>query len=180
VQVNQLLRFTAWGELDYLIIDMPPGTGDIQITLSQQFAIDAALIVSTPQKLSFIDVVKGIDMFDKVNIPTVGVVENMAYFKCGSCDAKHYPFGSGYRRQVSDLFGIKNSFELPLDAAVARQSDAGDPLVLDHSPKTAEVRAVYSSIADAVHTELVALKSRKQSEPVFGFDEKQKMVTVQV
>jgi len=112
--VQQILHKTAWGELDYLFIDMPPGTGDIQLTVTQSVQLNGAVIVTTPQTLSLIDVTRGILMFEKVRVPILGLIENMSYFICDECDKKHYVFGKNARQSLNERFGIDLLVELPL------------------------------------------------------------------
>lgn len=117
--MQQLLHNVAWGELDYLIIDMPPGTGDIQLTISQSIQIDASVIVTTPHQLSLTDVRKGIMMFDKVNVPVLGVIENMAYFLCDGCDKKHLIFGEAGGKTLEERFGLETLAEIPITGSLS-------------------------------------------------------------
>ena len=111
--VQQLLINTAWGKLDYLFIDMPPGTGDVQLTITQTVRLTGAVIVTTPQTLSLIDVARGILMFEKVSVPILGIIENMSYFLCDECDKKHHIFGKS-EGKLKERFGIETLAELPL------------------------------------------------------------------
>jgi ATP-binding protein involved in chromosome partitioning len=110
--IQQLLFQTAWGVLDYLIIDMPPGTGDVQLTITQSVRLTGAVIVTTRQTLSLVDVARGILMFEKVSVPILGIVDNMAYFVCGKCQEKHYIFGSSHT--LEERFGVKTLVEIPI------------------------------------------------------------------
>ena len=110
--IQQLLFQTGWGDLDYLIIDMPPGTGDVQLTITQSIRLTGAVIVTTRQALSLVDVARGILMFEKVSVPILGMVDNMAYFVCGSREAKHYLFGEGHT--LEQRFGVKTLVEIPI------------------------------------------------------------------
>lgn len=112
--VQQVILNTAWGELDYLLIDLPPGTGDIQLTITQQLALDGAIIITTPQSLSLLDVSRGIIMFEKVNVRVLGVVENMSYFKCGQCDTHHKIFGKLPEKYFENKFGIDKIIEFEI------------------------------------------------------------------
>jgi hypothetical protein len=116
---------TQWGELDYLIFDTPPGTGDIAISLGQEIKYTAAVIVTTPQRLAYIDVIKGIEMWDELKVPTVSVVENMAYLQETDTDIKQFIFGRGHVNNLKENFGIKNSFEVPIRSAISKYSDLG-------------------------------------------------------
>jgi Mrp family chromosome partitioning ATPase/DUF971 family protein len=166
--VSQLATRVDWGDLDYLVIDFPPGTGDIQLTLTQQLPIDAAVIVTTPQQLSFVDVVKGIQMFDTVKVPTVAVVENMSYFTCESCGEKHRIFGEGARRQLVEQFGFEHTLELPLDPRLSALSDAGTPLVLE-APQD-PVSQLYYELAERVHGEINRLASEETGRPTLSYN----------
>ncbi|MCH8513056.1 MAG: P-loop NTPase [Kiritimatiellae bacterium] len=148
--VSQLAGRVAWGELDYLVIDFPPGTGDIQLTLTQQLPITAALIVTTPQQLSFVDVVKGIQMFDTVKVPTVGVLQNMSYYECHG--EKHYIFGEGAREKLVKQFGFRHTFEIPIDPRLSSDGDEGTPMVA--SRPADPISNIYYEIAEAVHGEI--------------------------
>lgn len=120
--VQQILQQTDWGDLDYLLIDMPPGTGDIQLTLVQQAAFDGAIIVTTPHSLSLVDVARGILMFEKVNVPVLGIVENMAHFTCDNCDKKHYLFGQS-AQTLKDRFGLETLAQFPIVEGISNLSD---------------------------------------------------------
>ena len=113
--IQQMLLQVAWGDLDYLIIDMPPGTGDVQLTITQSARLTGAVIVTTPQTLSLVDVARGIIMFEKVSVPILGIIENMAYFICDQCDKKHYIFGSG---KLKERFGVRTLAEVPIQSGM--------------------------------------------------------------
>lgn len=167
--VVKLLSSTVWGELDYLLLDMPPGTGDIQLSLAQQLKMHAALVVTTPAQLSYVDVAKGIDMFQKVDVPVVGVVENMAYFKCGTCDTLHRPFGPSSWDNFSAQFGVSKFFELPIVPAVSRAGDSGVPLPMQTDEATSEVRHAYATLATDVHSGIQELRQSAGRGPQAAF-----------
>jgi ATP-binding protein involved in chromosome partitioning len=127
--VTQLLREVAWGELDCLVVDMPPGTGDVQLTMAQSAPLAGAIIVSTPQDLALIDARRGIAMFDKVSIPVLGIIENMSYFICPHCQGRSDIFAHGGARHEAERRGVAFLGEVPLDIAIRETSDAGRPIV---------------------------------------------------
>ena len=127
--VTQLLRDVAWGELDLLIIDTPPGTGDVQLTISQKIDVTGALIVTTPQELSLIDVKRGINMFRKVNLPILGLIENMSYYICNECKKKHYIFGKQSSLKLANNFNLEVLGELPLSKDLIKEYDIQHPII---------------------------------------------------
>lgn len=129
--LQQLLHEVEWGGLDILVLDMPPGTGDVQLTITQQLVLDGALIVSTPQDLSLKDAVKGVELFKKVNIPLLGLVCNMAGFKCPGCSQVHEVFGSmGKIRDMAAKYDLPMLGEIPLHARISDDADKGKPTVV--------------------------------------------------
>ena len=128
--LTQLLNDTDWGELDYLVIDMPPGTGDIQLTLSQRVPVAGAVIVTTPQDIALADARKGLKMFEKVNVPVLGVVENMSVHVCSNCGHVEHLFGAGGGARMAEQYGTELLGELPLDARVREEADGGAPTVV--------------------------------------------------
>ena len=127
--VTQLLRDVAWGELDILIIDTPPGTGDVQLTISQKIDVSGALIITTPQELSLLDVKRGINMFRKINLPILGLVENMSYYICDECEKKHYIFGDKLSHEITDTFDIEILGELPISKDLIKRHDIDHPII---------------------------------------------------
>lgn len=127
--LQQILGQTLWGELDYLIVDMPPGTGDIQLTLSQKVPVAGAVIVTTPQDIALMDAVKGIEMFAKVDIPVLGIIENMSMHTCPQCGHVSHLFGAGGGDRVARDLGVPLLAELPLDLSIREQADGGLPSV---------------------------------------------------
>ena len=126
--LQQMLRDVAWGELDIMIVDMPPGTGDAQLTMAQQVALAGAVIVSTPQDIALIDARKGLNMFKKVDVPVLGIIENMSYFLCPHCGERSDIFGHGGARREAERLGTDFLGEVPLDLAIRETSDEGRPI----------------------------------------------------
>ncbi|MCP4984522.1 MAG: iron-sulfur cluster carrier protein ApbC [Colwellia sp.] len=149
---NQLLNETAWSELDYLLIDMPPGTGDIQLTLAQKVPVAAAVIVTTPQDIALIDAVKGIAMFDKVKVPVLGIVENMSYHLCENCGHQSHIFGEAGGEHMAHDHQTKLLGQLPLDIAIRQDADLGESEVFENS--AGEIANHYRKIARNVSAQL--------------------------
>ena len=127
--LNQLLTQTRWGDLDYLIVDMPPGTGDIQLTLAQRVPVSGAVIVTTPQDIALADARKGLEMFQKVHVPVLGVIENMSLHICSRCGFEEHIFGEGGGQNLSDQYGVPLLGSLPLDRRIREETDEGKPTV---------------------------------------------------
>ena len=150
--ITQMLRDVAWGTLDILVVDMPPGTGDAQLTLAQNVPLKGAVIVSTPQDLSLIDARRGLAMFRKVNVPVLGIVENMSYFQCPHCGTKSDIFGHGGARHEAEKLGVPFLGEIPLHMSIRETSDSGNPVV--HSEPDGPHAAIYRAIGSKVREQL--------------------------
>lgn len=158
--LNQLLADTDWSDLDYLIVDMPPGTGDIQLTLSQRVPVAGAVIVTTPQDISLADARKGLRMFEKVNVPVLGIVENMAVHVCTQCGHAEHVFGSGGGERMAQQYGVQLLGSLPLDGRIREEADGGKPSVVA-DPSSARAQA-YLTLARRTAGEL-ARRGRDRS-----------------
>ncbi|EAR87658.1 CobQ/CobB/MinD/ParA nucleotide-binding domain protein (macronuclear) [Tetrahymena thermophila SB210] len=176
--VTQLAMQTQWGDLDYLIVDMPPGTGDIQITLCQEIKFDGAVVVTTPQKLAFVDVIKGIEMFDELKVPTLAVVENMCLFVCDGCGKEHHPFGPGYMNMLKNQFGIQSSVQIPIYDMIAKYSDYGRPVSIT-LPDEHTITKIYSSLAENVHQEILKLQNGNNEPPIVRYQTGNSLVIVE-
>ncbi len=158
--LTQLLQETQWHNLDYLVLDMPPGTGDIQLTIAQKAPVTGAIIVTTPQDLALADAQKGLVMFNKVSVPTLGIVENMSVYCCPNCGHSAQIFGIGGAKKMCEKYDIPLLGEVPLDLSIRADTDAGCPTVLK-SPDSA-ISAIYRQIAHAA-TAQIAKKPRDHS-----------------
>jgi ATP-binding protein involved in chromosome partitioning len=158
--LDQLLRQTHWNELDYLIVDMPPGTGDIQLTLSQRVPITGAVIVTTPQDIALLDARKGINMFEKVGVPILGIVENMAVYCCPQCGHTEHIFGAEGGKRMAAEVGTDFLGELPLNMSIRVQADSGTPTVV--ADPEGEIARIYKTVARQVAIKIAA-KTRDYS-----------------
>jgi ATP-binding protein involved in chromosome partitioning len=150
--ITQMLRDVAWGTLDVLVVDMPPGTGDAQLTLAQNVPLKGAVIISTPQDLSLIDARRGLAMFRKVNVPVLGIVENMSYFQCPHCGTRSDIFGHGGARHEAERLGVPFLGEIPLHMSIRSTSDSGTPVV--ESEPDGPYAAIYRAIGAKVREQL--------------------------
>ena len=150
--LQQMINQTLWHDLDYLVVDMPPGTGDIQLTLSQKVPVAGALIVTTPQDIALLDAKKGIEMFRKVEIPVLGVVENMSVHVCSECGHVEHLFGSGGGEAIAKQYGTKLLGALPLNLSIREQADSGNPTVA--ADPEGDISAIYRDLARKLAAEL--------------------------
>ncbi len=161
--IEQMLGDVEWGELDYLVIDLPPGTGDAQLTLAQKVSISGAVIVTTPQDVALIDARKGLAMFEKVNVPVIGIIENMSTFVCPHCGEETQIFKQGGGKRTAELLGCPFLGSVPLDGAIVRGGDAGRPIVVSQTEGMHS--ETFARIAEAVVAE--AEKQQKPSLSIF-------------
>lgn len=161
--ISQMLKEVNWAPLDILVVDMPPGTGDAQLTMAQQVPLAGAVIVSTPQDLALIDARRGVAMFQKVNVPVLGVVENMSYFMCPHCGTRSDVFGHGGARHEAQRLGVPFLGEVPLQMSIRETSDAGLPVVATR-PDSVEA-GIYRAIANSVREALAGRRSAARPAP---------------
>ena len=156
--ITQMLRDVAWGTLDILVVDMPPGTGDAQLTLAQNVPLKGAVIISTPQDLSLIDARRGLAMFRKVNVPVLGIVENMSYFQCPHCGTRSDIFGHGGARHEAERLAVPFLGEIPLHMSIRATSDSGTPVVESEpdGPYAAIYRAIGAKVRDQLRDVIAA------------------------
>jgi ATP-binding protein involved in chromosome partitioning len=143
--LDQLLRQTNWGDLDYLLVDMPPGTGDIALTLSQRVPLTGAVIVTTPQDIALLDAKKGLTMFEKVSVPIIGIVENMSIYVCPNCGHSEHIFGADGGRRMAEQYHVPYLGALPLNLSIREQADSGRPTVV--ADPEGEIALVYKTVA---------------------------------
>ena len=160
--LEQLLRQTNWDSLDYLVVDMPPGTGDIQLTLSQKVPVTGSVIVTTPQDIALLDARKGLKMFEKVGIPILGIVENMSVYLCPNCGHSEHIFGQGGGQTMCSEYGVDFLGSLPLNLSIRQQADSGNPTVAAE-PDSA-ISAVYKDIARKVAIRIANLSKDMSSK----------------
>jgi ATP-binding protein involved in chromosome partitioning len=156
--VSQFCHRVNWGELDYLVVDMPPGTGDVQLSLAQLVPVTGAVMVSTPQEVSMQDVRKAFHMFEKVRIPILGVVENMSFFKCDGCEKKHYLFGSDGGKILSKKFNAELLAQIPIVPEVRAGGDEGRPIVV-RDPKS-EAAVAFRELAKKVAQQVSIIENQ--------------------
>ncbi|WP_375593080.1 iron-sulfur cluster carrier protein ApbC [Algihabitans albus] len=159
--LQQMLRDVDWGELDVLVVDMPPGTGDAQLTMAQQVPLSGAVIVSTPQDIALLDARKGLNMFRKVDVPVLGIVENMSLYICPSCGHEAHIFGHGGAKREAEKLGMEFLGELPLTIEIRETSDGGQPIVVSH-PDSAYAES-YLAIARRVWEKLSGVSARREA-----------------
>ncbi|RVT54069.1 iron-sulfur cluster carrier protein ApbC [Rubrivivax albus] len=152
--LEQLLRQTNWRELDYLLVDMPPGTGDIQLTLSQRVPLTGAVIVTTPQDIALLDAKKGLKMFEKVGVPILGIVENMAVYCCPNCGHTEHIFGADGGKRMAEQYGVDYLGALPLNLSIREQADSGRPSVV--ADPEGEIAGLYKAVARQVAVKIAA------------------------
>ncbi|MDZ7265910.1 MAG: Mrp/NBP35 family ATP-binding protein [candidate division KSB1 bacterium] len=156
--ITQFLTEVEWGELDYLVVDLPPGTGDAQLTLSQAVALTGAVIVTTPQDVALSDAKKGINMFRKVEVPVLGIIENMSYFICPHCGQRTEVFAHGGGREAAEKFAVPFLGEVPLNLAIRLGGDVGRPIVSQNDE--AGIQAVFQKIVENLIAQVAAQNSR--------------------
>ena len=166
--IQQFLQNVEWGELDYVIIDLPPGTGDVQMTLTQRAPISGAVVVTTPQEVSLIDAEKGVKMFFQVKVPILGVVENMSFFVCDECDKKHHIFKNGGGQLMANKLNVPYLGEVPLVPKVVENGDSGKPTVMAESNNQAS--EAYVNLAGQVAAQLSINQAKEEKvETTFDF-----------
>jgi len=164
--VKQFLVDTLWTDLDYLIVDLPPGTGDIPLTLAQTIPITGILVVTTPQEVASSVASKAIGMFDKLNVPMLGVVENMSYFECSKCNEKHYIFGKGGAEKISEKHNMPLLGAIPLNSGIMSGSDLGKPVMITHpdSPSAEAFTAAAKNVAAQCSIQYYKMKEEAEAE----------------
>ena len=160
--LEQLLRQTRWRDLDYLIVDMPPGTGDIQLTLAQKVPVTGAVIVTTPQDIALLDARKGLKMFEKVGVPIIGIIENMSTYVCTKCGHEEHIFGTGGGEKMCKEYAVDFLGSLPLNLSIREQADAGRPTVV--ADPDGAISAIYKGIARQVAIRVATLSKDMSSK----------------